>query len=413
MDLDSFHSTPPSSFPNGSQPARTPRHTVDRRIRVLVVDDSFFMQRRLTDIIQSAPDLRVIGCADNGADAISLAERLAPDVITMDINMAKFDGLYAIDFIMRSNPKPIVIISSYTQKGSRAALYGLEMGVIDIVEKPSSGGVALDIADRATEIIAKVRTASRVRVVRTLRGNSRDAISTPAPPATAPDESPKIDTRLPHLKFPTGLPHVIAMCSSTGGPVALQDLLRGMPYEFFPPIVIVQHLPEKFTREFASQLDAVSSLDVCEAQEGQQLRNGQVYVAPGGMHLQVDAHGRLVINHGPPVNHCKPSADVLLHSLARHFGLQTLAFVLTGMGEDGAAGALAIKRAGGTVIAQDEATSVVYGMPAAAFRAGGVDHVLSLENMKQVLNGLGAQARNPQPTAAVLPAPASPSFPTP
>jgi two-component system chemotaxis response regulator CheB len=186
-----------------------------------------------------------------------------------------------------------------------------------------------------------------------------------------------------------------------------------MPYEFFPPIVIVQHLPEKFTREFASQLDAVSSLNVCEAQDGASLRNGEVYIAPGGMHLQVDANARLIINHGPPVNHCKPAADVLFHSLARHFGPHTLAFVLTGMGEDGAAGALAIRRAGGTVIGQDEATSVVYGMPAAAFRAGGVDHVLSLENMKQVLNGLGAKARSPISAGAGQAVQSPTSLPTP
>jgi len=394
--------TPHSSSPYAQRLNGADRVTqvADRRIRVLVVDDSFFMQRRLTDIIQSAPDLRVIGCADNGADAISLAERLAPDVITMDINMAKFDGLHAIDYIMRSNPKPIVIISSYTQKGSRAALYGLEMGVIDIVEKPSSGGVALDIADRASEIISKVRVASRVRVVRTLRSLSANPLlPVPEPPvavtASRPAESP-----LPSLEFPNGLPRVIAICASTGGPLALQELLRGIPDEFFPPIVIVQHLPERFTREFAAQLDAISSLDISEAEAGRQIRNGSVYIAPGGSHLQVDAHGRLVIDHGPPVHYCKPSGDVLFHSLARHFGPQVLALVLTGMGEDGAAGALAIKRAGGLVIAQDEASCVVFGMPGAALRIGAADQALSLDGMKQLLIRISTQAPQSTPVAA-------------
>jgi two-component system, chemotaxis family, protein-glutamate methylesterase/glutaminase len=362
------------------------RPPADTRTRVLVVDDSFFMQRRLTEILQSAPDLRVIGCADNGADAISLAEKLAPDVITMDINMAKLDGLQAIDYIMRSNPRPIVIISSYTRKGSRAAFYGLEMGVVDIIEKPSTGGVALDIADHAAEIISKVRTAARVRVVRTLSGNNPRVWKTPPP------DMVKLPAALPVIPAPTlnpGMPRIVAMGASTGGPIVLQELLRAIPHEFFPPIVIVQHLPAKFTREFASQLDAVSSLEIVEAQDGQELVGGQVYVAPGGFHVQVNPQGQLSISNAPPVNHCKPSVDVLFHSVARSYGSHALAFILTGMGEDGAAGALAIKRAGGSVIAQDEASSIVFGMPAAAIRAGAVDNVLSLEGIKQVLIRMG------------------------
>jgi two-component system chemotaxis response regulator CheB len=399
MELDPLNPMGAHVRPAGGSGRPAPRLAADHRARVLVVDDSFFMQRRLTEIIQSAPDLRVIGCADNGADAIRLAERLCPDVITMDINMAKFDGLHAIDYIMRSNPKPIVIISSYTQKGSRAALYGLEMGVIDIVEKPSSGGVALDIVDRADEIITKIRTAARVRVVRTLRATRNEPV---APASIAPAVETSVGLcggRLPVLDFPNGLPQVVAICASTGGPVALQDLLRGMPYEFFPPIVIVQHLPEKFTREFASQLDAISSLEICEARDGQDLHSGHVYVAPGGCHLQVDAQARLLVNDDPPVNHCKPSADVLLHSLARHFGPRVLALVLTGMGDDGASGALAVKRAGGMVVAQDEASCVVFGMPAATLRIGAADHALSLENLKHLLNRVGLKAGAAVPPA--------------
>jgi two-component system chemotaxis response regulator CheB len=401
MDPESFSSFPPSRGAGQGALAHSRVIGADTRTRVLVVDDSYFMQRRLTEIIQSAPDLRVIGCADNGAEAIRLAERLSPDVITMDINMAKFDGLYAIDYIMRSNPRPIVIISSYTPKGSRAALYGLEMGVIDIVEKPSSGGVALDIMELANEIITKVRTAARVRVVRTLRGGFQDVPS--AKPSVAETILPAIDpvSAPPLSNFPDGIPQVIAIGASTGGPLALQELFRGMPYEFFPPMIVVQHLPEKFTREFASQLDAISSLEINEAENGQPIKRGQVYIAPGGFHLQVDAQGCLVINDGPPVNHCRPSVDVLFHSLARHFGPHVLACVLTGMGEDGAAGSVAIKRAGGLVLAQDEASCVVFGMPAAAIRAGGVDRVLPLEGLKQVLTRLGEKAAGPSARRAV------------
>lgn len=406
-----FSGHPLSSNPPGSALGSqgSPRPLApDRRTRVLVVEDSFFMQRRLTEILHSAPDLRVIGYADNGADAIRLAENLAPDVITMDINMAKCDGLHAIDYIMRSNPRPIVIISSYTKKGSRAALYGLEMGVIDIVEKPSSGGVALDIIDRSAEIIQKVRTAARVRVVRTLRGTADDLSRLAAtPPKEAPVAEPVGRLNLPD--FANGLPRVIGIGASTGGPMALQELMRAVPHEFFPPIVVVQHLPERFTHEFAMQLDAVSSLTIVEAADGMMLHSGSVYVAPGGVHLQVDAHGRLVINNGPPVHYCRPSVDVLFHSLARHFGPNVLAMVLTGMGEDGAAGALAIKRAGGAIVAQDEASCVVFGMPAAAIKVGAVDEVLSLEAMKLLLFRISQRTGTPAGAvrSQTIPAPIS------
>jgi len=376
---------------SANRPSNGRLPVTDNRTRVLVVDDSYFMQRRLAEILQSAPDLRVVGFADNGAEAIHLAETLVPDVITMDINMAKFDGLHAIDYIMRSNPRPIVIISSYTRKGSRAALYGLDMGVIDIVEKPSTGGVALDIMDRATEIITKVRTAARVRVVRTLRGTPNPA-PTVSPPEIHCPATPQITGSTRFFDPTSTLPRVVAMGASTGGPVVLQELLRAIPGEIFPPILIVQHLPEKFTREFAAQLDAVSSLNIVEAEEGQAIQSGSVYVAPGGGHLQVTSQGCLCINDGPPINHCKPSVDVLFHSVARNYGPQALAFVLTGMGEDGAAGAGAIRRAGGSVVAQDEASSVVFGMPGAVIQAGAADHVLSLDNMKLLLAGLAKKA---------------------
>jgi two-component system chemotaxis response regulator CheB len=281
------------------------------------------------------------------------------------------------------------------------------MGVIDIVEKPSSGGVALDIIDRASEIISKVRTAARVRVVRTLRGGFQDA---PPPKASEPVTaipSPGPQT-LPSFNFPEGVPQVIAIGASTGGPHALQELLRGMPFEYFPPILVVQHLPEKFTREFAMQLDAISSLEINEAEHGQQIKRGQVYLAPGGFHLQIDSHGCLVVSEDPPVNHCRPSVDVLFHSLARHYGPHVLAFVLTGMGEDGAKGSVAIKRAGGTVLVQDEASCVVFGMPGAAIKAGGVDGVLSVDNLKKVLIRVGEKASGPTVPRSTTPSIARP-----
>ncbi|EEF62170.1 chemotaxis-specific protein-glutamate methyltransferase CheB [Pedosphaera parvula] len=379
-----------SAAPNPGMSANGHLPTADSRIRVLVVDDSYFMQRRLAEILHGAPDLRVVGYADNGAEAIRLAEKLSPDVITMDINMSQMDGLQAIDYIMRSNPRPIVIISAYTQKGSRAAFYGLDIGVIDIIEKPSSCGSTSDLLHCTSEIINKVRMAAGVRLASRLHRLSEEG-TVPPLDACASERQNQMECALLQ-NLPDGFPQVIAMGASTGGPTVLQKLLGAVPQEAFPPVVIVQHLPEKFNRELAEHLNAVSSLEVVEAREGQHLTNGTVYIAPGSSYLQINAHGCLTMNEGPRVNYRKPSIDVLFNSLARHHGSQVMAFVLSGMGEDGAVGALAIKRAGGAVIAQDEASSIVFSMPEAAIKAGGVDQVLSVERMERLLLQLGRKA---------------------
>lgn len=399
--LGERQSTPSSAQAAASDSNRS--GTSDRRVRVLVVDDSFFMQKRIAEILQSVSDLRVVGFASNGAEAIQMAERLSPDVITMDINMSKFDGLHAIDYIMRSNPRPIVIISSYTTKGSRAAFHGLDMGVVDIVEKPSPSGISLDLADRAEEIITKVRTASRVRVVRSL--HSRIASPKPIEPSSAPvpASSSSNASKLSSIHYDDKLPEIIAIGSSTGGPVVLRELLNSVVVECFPPVVIVQHLPPMFTRELAAQLDAMSSLTVVEASDGECIRKGRAYIVPGGTHMQVNSSGVLTIQDGPPINHCKPSVDVLFHSVAKYYGPRALALVLTGMGEDGAQGALAIKRAGGAVVAQNEASSIVFGMPAAAIKAGAVDEVLSLDAIKNLLCHVGTKMAQPNGSPPMTP----------
>jgi two-component system chemotaxis response regulator CheB len=215
--------------------------SVAGRTRVLVVDDSGFMQRRLAEILHSTSDLLVVGYAQDGVEAIRMAEKLEPDVITMDINMAKCDGLHAIEYIMRSRPRPIVIISSYTRQGSRAALYAFEMGVVEIVEKPSNSGVSLDLAECAAEIISKVRTAARIRVVRTLQPSRNEPPRALAAKEKA-DAQPAISAPMAELAH--GLPQIIVMGASTGGPVVLRELLQSIPHNTFPPVVIVQHLPE-------------------------------------------------------------------------------------------------------------------------------------------------------------------------
>ncbi len=370
---------------------RTPTPSPDTRIRVLVVDDSHFMQRRLKEILEGVQDIRVVGCADNGAEAIVRAEALRPDVITMDINMPKLDGLHAIDYIMRSNPLPIVVVSSYTRKGGPAALYALELGVIDIVEKPSVSGVSLDLHQQAQEIVRKVRVAARVRVVRTASAPCpiADVRSQRADPsALRPPYARHLPAVQPHRGV-DGVPQVIAIGASTGGPVVLKHLLARIPSADYPPVLIVQHLPERFTRDLAQQIDALSALEVVEAEDGWPVVNGFAYLAPGGRHMEVDENHRIGLSDGPPVNCCRPAVDMLFHSVARHYGAGALGCVLTGMGDDGAAGSVAMRAAGASVLAQDEDSCVVFGMPQAAHQAGGADGLFPLEDIARLFERIG------------------------
>jgi two-component system chemotaxis response regulator CheB len=298
----------------------------------------------------------------------------------MDINMPKMDGLMAIGHIMRAAPRPIVVISSYTRKCAEAAIQALDLGAIDVVEKTSDSGVSLDMDRSSEEIIKKVRQASRIRVVRT-GGRSATRI-----PSDLSHPSHKTHEEILESSIiPSSSPSLIAIGSSTGGPAALRDLFRSIPSANFPPIAIVQHLPANFTRELADQLADVSCINVVEAVAGQKLQPGYAYIAPGNQHMELDAHLRIVLNSDAPVKHCRPAVDVLLHSVAKQCGDSALGIVLTGMGDDGSAGALAMKKAGAQVVAQDEASCLVYGMPRAVVEAGAATDVLSLDKIKRLL----------------------------
>lgn len=354
-------------------------------IKVLIVDDSVFMQRRLTEIFHRTADLKVIACAANGMEAISVSERLRPDVITMDINMPKMDGLMAISHIMRTAPRPIVVVSSYTRKCAQAAIQALDLGAIDLVEKTCDTGVSLDMELSADEIIRKVRLASHIRVVRTGGRVYRAAAKSPADPVAVPCVESQRNA------WAVSPPHLIAIGSSTGGPAALRDLFRAIPNANVPPIVVVQHLPAHFTHELAEQLADVSCIPVVEPVAGQDLQPGHAYLAPGHHHLELDAQMRVMFNPDPPVKHCRPSVDVLFQSVAKQCGAHALGIILTGMGDDGAAGALAMKRAGSCVIAQDEASCLVYGMPRSVVEAGAATRVLSLDQIKNLLVDLACK----------------------
>ncbi|MGO8807307.1 MAG: protein-glutamate methylesterase/protein-glutamine glutaminase, partial [Candidatus Bathyarchaeia archaeon] len=315
------------------------------QIKLLIVDDSLFMQKILVDLVQSDPQIKVVGTARNGEEALSKIENLHPDIVTMDIEMPKMDGLAAVQKIMEADPVPIVMVSALTQRDAELTLKGLEYGAIDYVHKPS-GSLSLDIDIVKDELISKIKIASFSNVNRvktivhdTLNRNIKN-----------------------HDK-------IISLTASTGGPPAITEILRGLPADV-PPILIVQHMPKGITRFFAQRLSDVCKFQVKEAEEGDKIQGGLALIAPGGFHMIVTKGKRIALTTGHPVNFVRPSGDVTMISSAEAFGSKNIGVILTGIGVDGAKGIKAIKEKGGFTIAQDERTSVVYGMPKTAFETG-------------------------------------------
>ncbi len=324
------------------------------QIKLLIVDDSLFMQKILVDLVQSDPQIKVVGTARNGEEALSKIENLHPDIVTMDIEMPKMDGLAAVQKIMEADPVPIVMVSALTQRDAELTLKGLEYGAIDYVHKPS-GSLSLDIDIVKDELISKIKIASFSNVNRvktivhdTLNRNIKN-----------------------HDK-------IISLTASTGGPPAITEILRGLPADV-PPILIVQHMPKGITRFFAQRLSDVCKFQVKEAEEGDKIQGGLALIAPGGFHMIVTKGKRIALTTGHPVNFVRPSGDVTMISSAEAFGSKNIGVILTGIGVDGAKGIKAIKEKGGFTIAQDERTSVVYGMPKTAFETGCIDKVASLD----------------------------------
>jgi len=346
---------------------------IEKKIRVLVVDDSSFMCRVLKEIINADPRLEVVGLGRDGRDGVALAESLNPDVITMDINMPHIDGLQATELIMSRHPRPIVIVSSESREGTASTLRALELGAVDFVPKPSSG-IDLDMKSVGEELTRKLRLASKVRVVRTA---TRSKIPTPAPPphlspssvrSTAPSQN--------NDKFP-----IVIIAASTGGPAAVTRVVSRFPKDLPAAVFLVLHMPAAFTKQFAVQLAEVSSLPVKEAEDRETVRQGVIYLCPGSHHLRVNSIGKITLDGGPRVDGYRPCGDIALESVAAYARAMTLAVILTGMGSDAAKGAKAVKAFGGYVIAQDEATSMIFGMPAEAIKTGAVSEVLPLEEI--------------------------------
>jgi two-component system chemotaxis response regulator CheB len=353
----------------------------EKKIRVLVADDSAFMCKVLKEIINSDAQLEVAGTARDGREAVALAESLRPDVITMDINMPHLDGLQATELIMSQHPRPVVIVSSESREGAASTLRALELGAIDFVPKPTNG-IDLDMRNIREELTRKLKMAAKVRVVRTA---TMSKLTAHAPVPLASASSNNADRAAQYnagngTKFP-----IVVIAASTGGPAAVMRVVAGLPKDLQAAVLLVLHMPAAFTSQFTIQLAEVSRLPVKEAESHEAPQPGVIYLCPGANHLRISSTGKITLDGGPRIEGYRPCADVALESAAAFARPLTLAVVLTGMGNDASKGVRAVKAAGGHVIVQDEATSVIFGMPAEAIKTGSVDEVLPLDQISAAI----------------------------
>ncbi len=351
--------------------------------RVLIVDDSAVVRQVLTEILAADPGIEVVGSAADPLLAREKIKRLAPDVLTLDVEMPRMDGLAFLENLMRLHPMPVVMVSSLTERGADTTLQALALGAVDFVSKPKLD-VARGLASYAEEICAKVKMAARSRV--RIAARPSPSQNTPGPLAAATPATPA------PLQFRT-TDKLIAIGASAGGTEALRVLLQGMPADA-PAVVMTQHLPATFSTAFAERLDRHSAMAVREASDGEAVLAGHAYLPPGGKHLRIIRDGarwRCRIDDGPAVNRHKPAVDVLFNSVAQYAGGNAIGVILTGMGDDGARGLLEMRQAGARTLVQDEASSVVWGMPGAAVKLGAAEEILPLERISERLVALSRQ----------------------
>ncbi len=341
---------------------------------ILVVDDSPFFRRLLSDVIASSGEFRVLGTAVNGAEALEMVHRLQPDIITMDLEMPELGGLDAIGYIMSEMPRPIVVVSAYAGEGSPGFIRALELGAVELVSKVDGQG-RMSAIRMAPHLLGALRAAAaadvrRVPVLARPRSSGAHAVF------ARPDGEAR---------------RIVAIAASTGGPRALAELVPALPVGLEAAVLIVQHMPPNFTRSLAERLDGLSAHRVVEAHDGMPVRSDTAYVAPGDYHMRLVARPmglRIELDQEPSVWGVRPAADPLFHGVAKLFGPAAIGLVLTGLGRDGAAGLRAIHDAGGVGIAQDKETATIFGMPGAALEAGGTDLVLPLGSMAERVGSL-------------------------
>ena len=365
-------------------------------IRVLVVDDSSFMRTALSMMLEKSPDIEVVGKARDGQEAIELVEKLDPDVLTMDIEMPRMDGLTALRHLMKHSPRPVLMISSLTQEGAAVTVEALSSGAVDFIPKEHAR-VQLSITQIEGELHRKVKTAASARHRLARRFSARTAGVSGVRPTPAQRRSARTEEATvtpPDVPArPVSRSHtraeVLVIGVSTGGPLALQEVIPALPASLPVPVAVVQHMPPHFTRSLADRLNAQSALEVCEAEDGMPLEAGRVIIARGGEHLSLRRTRtglvHAVLTPEPSESLHKPSVDVLFRAAADVYGRHTLALVMTGMGKDGLVGAKHIRARGGGVLAQDEATCVVYGMPRAVVEAGVAEASIPLPRIAEIL----------------------------
>ena len=350
---------------------------------VLIVEDSALMRRALTEIINSDPGLRVVGAAVDGEDGVEKARRLCPDVVTLDVNLPGMDGITCLQHIMAESPRPCVMVSAYTGKDAVETFEALDLGAVDFVEKPS-GEISRDIDSRAREIIRKVKGAAAANLMavtrrRPARPTERTAHPSPLPPPAVPDR-------------------VVVIGVSTGGPRTLLQIIPALPPDLKAPVLVVQHMPGRFTTGFAARLDAASALPVKEAQNGEALRDGSVYLAPGDFHMALVRQGetvRVCLDRPAEEDLYTPSVECTLHSAIDTFETRAIGVILTGMGSDGAEAMARLHALGGETLAESEQTAVIYGMPREVILRGAAKVVAPADEMAaKIVEAVKKQARD-------------------
>jgi two-component system chemotaxis response regulator CheB len=350
----------------------------DKAATVLVVDDSAFMRKLIAEMVESSGAFRVIGTAGDGVEALQKVRSLKPDIVTLDIEMPRLNGLQALEQIMAEMPRPVVMLSAAgSDLGNEMTLRALERGALEFVRKPS-GPVSIDLSTVRVQLMSALEAA---------RAMNMGGVRTPGPAASA------AHGEAPPKKSPDAATKVVAIASSTGGPRALAEIIPHLPEDLGAAVVIVQHMPGEFTKLLAERLRAMSALWVAEAMDGKLLRENRVYVAPGGYHMTLTGapgNASIRLDESPTMWGVRPAADPLFFSVAETFGRAAIGVVLTGMGRDGAEGLRRIREAGGRAIVQDRESSIIYGMPQAALAAAGVDKVATVTDIAPLIGDLCA-----------------------
>lgn len=368
------------------------------KIKVLIVDDSIFMRKALESLLSGEPDIEIVGLAKNGKEGVEMAEQFHPDVITMDIEMPTMDGITALELIMKKNPTPVIMVSSLTKEGADATLKALDLGAVDFMTKDSQSFGGADIERGLKDKIRKfAKNKSIVRLLTHSAPSQSQQVPSYKLSGTFATQTPHVATPFAHgaqggntdgskrvVINKTGIKRVVALGTSTGGPQSLQRVIPLLPADLGVPVVVTQHMPPNFTQSLASRLNTLSKVEVVEAQGKEKLEPNVVYIAKGGYHLKFKKVGPSVyteLSTEPSNVFNIPGVDVMVDSIAELYGKECLGVIMTGMGSDGCKGLTNLKRMGGTIIAQNEPSCIVYGMPRAVVEAGIADEIVPLDEI--------------------------------